>query len=100
MKTAVKSIQFDIRYLIAILSAVLIFGGLYFKFLYDVPDGEEITNLWISWLLVVLGIIGIMATALYKKKRKPLVEDFDDNDYGNYGTDYNTNESRGAAENP
>lgn len=54
------------RYLIAILSLLLIFGGMYFKFLYDVPDAENTTNLWVSWALVVLGIIGIMASALWK----------------------------------
>ena len=56
------------RYLIAILSLLLIFGGLYFKFLYDVPDAEGPTNLWVSWALVVLGIIGIMASALWKAR--------------------------------
>jgi cytochrome bd-type quinol oxidase subunit 2 len=75
MKTTHKTMQLEVRYLVLILSAVLIFGGLYFKFLYDVPDGEEITNMWISWLLVVLGIIGLMATALWKKKRNPLFSD-------------------------
>jgi len=59
------------RYLIAILSLLLIFGGMYFKFLYDVPDAEGSTNLWVSWALIVLGIIGIMASALWKI-RNPL----------------------------
>jgi hypothetical protein len=59
------------RYLIAALSLVLIFGGMYFKFLYDVPDGEEATNAWVSWLLVVFGMIGIMVSALWKT-RNPL----------------------------
>jgi hypothetical protein len=56
------------RYLIAALSLVLIFGGLYFKFLYDVPDGEEAINAWVSWLLVVFGIVGITVSALWKTK--------------------------------
>ena len=47
---------------------ILIFSGFYFKFLYDVPDGEEGTNAWVSWLLVVFGIVGIMASALWKTK--------------------------------
>jgi hypothetical protein len=59
------------RYLIAALSLVLIFGGIYFKFLYDVPDGEEATNAWVSWLLIVFGIVGIMISALWKS-RNPL----------------------------
>ena len=78
MKTINKSVHFDIRYLIAILSVVLIIGGFYFKFLYDVPDGEEITNMWTSWLMIVLGIIGIMISVLHKKRRNPLIEDLDD----------------------
>lgn len=56
------------RYLVAILALALIFGGMYFKFLYDVPDGQEATNALVSWLLVFLGIIGIMASALLKAK--------------------------------
>ncbi len=56
------------RYLIAALSMILIFGGLYFKFLYDVPDGEETINGWVSWLLVVFGIVGIMVSALWRTK--------------------------------
>lgn len=53
------------------MSAILIFGGLYFKFLYDVPDGEEVTNMWVSWFLIIFGIIGITVSALWKK-RNPL----------------------------
>ena len=68
--------QFEIKYLIAILSAILIFGGLYFKFLYDVPDGEEITNMWVSWFLIIFGVIGITVSALWKK-RNPLEIDSD-----------------------
>jgi hypothetical protein len=83
MKTT-QPMQFDIRYLVLALSVVLIFGGLYFKFLYDVPDGEEIINMWMSWLLVVLGIIGLMLTALWKKRENPLLSDSNDSSkYGN-----------------
>jgi hypothetical protein len=59
------------RYLIAALSLILILGGMYFKFLYDVPDGEEFTNALVSWLLMVFGIVGIMVSALWKT-RNPL----------------------------
>jgi H+/Cl- antiporter ClcA len=98
MKTINKTVHFDIRYLIAILSVVLIIGGFYFKFLYDVPDGEETTNLWTSWLMIVLGIVGIMISILHKKRRASMIEDFDDNNYDN-DVDYNTNE-RGAFDRP
>jgi hypothetical protein len=58
----------EIRYFVAVLCALLIFGGLYFKFLYDVPDGEEKTNNLVSWFLVVFGVLGIMVTALWRSK--------------------------------
>jgi len=59
------------KYLVAILSLLLIFGGVYFKTLYDVPDGQETLNAWVSWVLVVFGIVGIMISALWKS-RNPL----------------------------
>jgi hypothetical protein len=83
-----KTLQLDIRYLILVLSVVLIFGGIYFKFLYDVPDGEETTNMWMSWLLIVLGIIGLMITALWKKKENPLLIDSDDDEINNFGSSH------------
>jgi hypothetical protein len=58
----------EIKYFVAVLCALLIFGGLYFKFLYDVPDGEEKTNSLVSWFLVVVGVIGIMIAALWRSK--------------------------------
>jgi hypothetical protein len=58
----------EVRYLILILSVILILGGLYFKFLYDVPDGEEQTNMWVSLALVVLGVSGMALSSLWKKK--------------------------------
>jgi len=61
------------------MSAILIFGGLYFKFLYDVPDGEEITNMWVSWFLIIFGVVGITVSALWKK-RNPLEVDREDDD--------------------
>ncbi len=70
--------QFEIKYLIAILSAILIFGGLYLKFLYDVPDGEAITNMWVSWFLIIFGIIGIIVCALWQKRNPLEVESGDD----------------------
>ncbi len=79
---SVRTMQFEIKYFIIILSIVLIIGGLYFKFLYDVPDGAELTNIWVSWLLVTVGIIGIMISALLKKKVNPILTD-DDESYEN-----------------
>jgi uncharacterized membrane protein len=60
------------KYLTLILSAILLFGGLYFKFLYDVPDGEEVTNMWVSWTLTIGGISGIIVSLIWKK-RNPMM---------------------------
>jgi hypothetical protein len=57
-----------------ILSAILIFGGLYFKFLYDVPDGQDQTNTWVSWTLVILGVSGIIVSSLWKKGNPLAIE--------------------------
>ena len=70
--------QFEIKYLIAVLGTILIFGGLYFKFLYDVPDGEEITNMWVSWFLIIFGVIGITVSALWKKRNPLEIDSGDD----------------------
>jgi len=75
----------QIRYLIVIFLIILVFGGLYFKFLYDVPDGEEGINNWVSWLLVVSGTIGLMITGLWKS-RNPL-ERYQHDEYSYYSTD-------------
>ena len=58
----------EIKYFAVALSALLIIGGLYFKFLYNVPDGEEKTNNLVSWFLVVMGIIGFMMAEIWKFK--------------------------------
>lgn len=70
----------EVKYLIMIMSAILIFGGLYFKFLYDVPDGQDLTNMWVSWTLVVLGVIGIIVSSLWKKRNPLAVEEEDFHD--------------------
>jgi hypothetical protein len=77
----------EIRYLVTILSAILIFGGLYFKFLYDVPDGEDITNMWVSWFLIIIGVIGIMVSALWKKRNPLQVVGDDDSEEDKYVSD-------------
>lgn len=76
----------QIKYLIIVFLAILIFGGLYFKFLYDVPDGEEVINNAVSWLLVVSGTIGLMITGLWKT-RNPL-EEYQQDEYSHSSTDY------------
>ena len=70
--------HFEIKYFLVILSILLIIGGLYFKFLYDVPDGQDKTNNFVSWFLVIIGIIGIMISVIWKKTINPIMADSDD----------------------
>jgi hypothetical protein len=70
----------EAKYLVLILSVILILGGLYFKFLYDVPDGQEQTNMWVSLALVVLGVSGMALSSLWRKKN-PLELQKDLEDY-------------------
>jgi predicted MFS family arabinose efflux permease len=85
--------QFEIKYLLVVLSIFLIVGGLYFKFLYDVPDGQDQTNNFVSWFLVVIGIIGIIASITMKKRINPLMTESDDDSLESDFT-YDKNRSR------
>ena len=87
------NMHFEIKYLIVILSILLIVGGLYFKFLYDVPDGQDKTNAFVSWFLVVIGIIGIMVSALWKKKINPIITE-SDNDNNSFESDSSMDKRR------
>jgi len=58
----------ELRHGFAILGVVLIIVALFLRFYYDVPDDMEIINIWTSNALLVLGIIGIAASLLFKKK--------------------------------
>jgi hypothetical protein len=62
----------EMRYVVAVVSVVLILGGIYAKFFYDVPDVQEVTNMWVSSFLIVIGVVGIALSLLWKKKRNPL----------------------------
>jgi len=73
-----KRIKIEAKHLAGILSALLILTGIYLMFFYDVPDSEEVTNMWVSWFLLILGIIGLVVSSLWKKRRNPLIES-DDN---------------------
>jgi hypothetical protein len=70
-----------IKYFVVFLSVLLIFGGIYFKLVYDVPDGQEGLNNFVSWVLVVFGIIGIMTTAMWKTKNPLALDDKDNPTY-------------------
>jgi hypothetical protein len=63
-----RSEKLEIKYFVVGLCVLLIIGGLYFRFLYDVPDSQEKTNNFVSWSLVVIGIAGMMVVGLWKSK--------------------------------
>jgi len=56
------------RYVFAVIGVVLIIAALFLRFYYDVPDDMETINLWTSNALLVIGIIGIVAGVLFRKK--------------------------------
>jgi LPXTG-motif cell wall-anchored protein len=61
--------------LVAALSSLIILGGLYLKFFFDVPDVQQATNDSVSTLLIVLGIAGVIGSLLWKRKRNLLAAD-------------------------
>ena len=46
--------------------------------MYDVPDGQEVTNMWVSLTLVILGVSGIIISSLWKKKNPLEIEKEED----------------------
>ena len=79
--------KLEIKYFVVSLCVLLIIGGLYFKFLYDVPDGQEKTNKFVSWSLVVIGIAGMMSVGLWKSKN-PLESFENDNEINHINNDH------------
>jgi hypothetical protein len=59
------------KYAIVAASLLLLFGGLYLMFLYEVPDGQEVTNTWVSSFLIVLGAVGSVVALVWKGKKDP-----------------------------
>jgi hypothetical protein len=62
------------KYPIVVLSVLLVIGGLYLMFLYEVPDGQEVTNMWASYFLIILGAAGSVVALLWKEKRNPFAQ--------------------------
>jgi hypothetical protein len=66
--------KLEFKYLVAVLFILLLLAGLYLKFIYDVPDDQEVTNSYVSTFLIALGIVGVIVSLLWKKKRKPFTD--------------------------
>jgi hypothetical protein len=60
--------RIELRHGVAIVGFVLIIVALYLMLYYDVPDDMETINVWTSTALLVIGVIGIAAGLLLKKK--------------------------------
>jgi amino acid transporter len=63
------------NYIIAAFSLILILAGVYLNFFYEVPDGQELTNLWTASFLIVLGLVGVVVSVLWKRRRYPVALD-------------------------
>jgi hypothetical protein len=63
------------RYIIAGVSIIPIIGALYLQFIYDVPDSQEVINMWVSLGLILMGAIGLIVSLLLKNARNPLDSD-------------------------
>jgi hypothetical protein len=61
-------------YPIVAISLLLLVGGMYLMFLYEVPDGQEVTNMWASYFLIILGAAGSVVALLWKEKRNPFAQ--------------------------
>jgi hypothetical protein len=62
----------NIKYPIAALCLLLVVAGFYLMFLYEVPDGQEVTNFWASSFLMIMGVVGCGFALVWKGKRDPL----------------------------
>lgn len=52
-----------------VLSLVVLIAGLYLKFVYDVPDGQETINFVVSGFLMIVGASGLLVNLLWKTPR-------------------------------
>ncbi len=57
------------RLVFLVLSLVVLIAGLYLKFVYDVPDGQESINLFVSGFLMIVGTSSLLVNLLWKTPR-------------------------------
>jgi hypothetical protein len=53
------------RHVFGLLSLAVLGIGLYLKLFYDVPDGLEAMNLFVSWFLMILGISTLLINLVW-----------------------------------
>ena len=59
------------RSLFLFLSLAVLGIGLYFKFLYDVPDAQESINFFVSWFLIIVGIGSLLMNLFWTTAKPP-----------------------------
>jgi hypothetical protein len=53
------------------ISLAIIGAGLYFKYLYDVPDSQEAVNYFVSWFLIIVGLASLLINLFWKTPKSP-----------------------------
>jgi hypothetical protein len=53
------------------ISLAVIGAGLYFKYLYDVPDSQEAINFFVSWFLIIVGLASLLINLFWKTPKPP-----------------------------
>jgi len=56
------------RQIFLFISLVIIGAGLYLKFIYDVPDSEEVINFFVSGFLIIVGISSLLVNLFWSTK--------------------------------
>jgi hypothetical protein len=54
------------KQILLFISLAVIGAGLYFKFLYDVPDSQENINFFVSWFLIIIGVASLLINLFWK----------------------------------
>jgi hypothetical protein len=59
------------KHILLFISLAVIGAGLYFKFLYDVPDSQENINFFVSWFLIIIGLASLLINIFWKTPTPP-----------------------------
>jgi len=59
------------RSLFLFLSLALLGIGLYFKYLYDVPDAQETINFFTGWFFIIVGVGSLLMNLFWTNKKPP-----------------------------
>jgi Na+-transporting methylmalonyl-CoA/oxaloacetate decarboxylase gamma subunit len=57
------------RHVFLVLSIVVLAMGAYLKLFYDVPDGQETINFFVSGVLLIVGVSSLLVNVFWKTPR-------------------------------